>query len=175
MPMSPASTETRADTGVVAVDAVSPLSGLEFITALADGRFPRPPIATLLDFRPVEVERGRVVFAATPGESHLNPLGAVHGGYVATLLDSCMGCAVHTELGPGQSYTTLELKVNFVRRVTPDTGPVRAEGEVIHVGSQVATAEGRLVDASGRLLAHATTTCLIFRLPERSNGADRAK
>ena len=167
--------EARADTGVVAVDVVRPLSGLEFIAALADGRFPRPPIATLLDFRPVEVERGRVVFAATPGEQHLNPLGAVHGGYVATLLDSCMGCAIHTELGPGQSYTTLELKVNFVRRVTPDTGPVRAEGEVIHVGSQVATAEDRLVDASGRLLAHATTTCLIFRLPDRPSGAERGQ
>ncbi|MFZ0206062.1 MAG: PaaI family thioesterase, partial [Roseiarcus sp.] len=156
----------KAVTGVVPVNAVRPLSGLEFITALSEGRFPKPPIAVLMDFQPVEVERGRVVFAATPGEQHYNPLGSVHGGYISTLLDSCMGCAVHTQLGPGQGYTSLELKVNFVRRVSAETGPVRAEGKVIHVGGQVATAEGRLVDADNRLLAHGTTTCLVFRLPD---------
>ena len=102
------------------------------------------------------------------GEEHYNPLGSVHGGYISTLLDSCMGCAVHTELGPGQGYTSLELKVNFVRRVSTETGSVRAEGKVIHVGGQVATAEGRLVDADGQLLAHGTTTCLVFRLPDGS-------
>jgi uncharacterized protein (TIGR00369 family) len=105
------------------------------------------------------------VFAATPSREHYNPLGSVHGGYISTLLDSCMGCAVHTELAPGQGFTSLELKVNFVRRVSAETGPVRAEGKVIHVGGQVATAEGRLVDGKGRLLAHGTTTCLVFRLP----------
>ncbi len=164
--MSLSFTDAKAVTGVVPVNAVRPLSGLEFITALSEGRFPKPPIAVLMDFQPVEVERGRVVFAATPGEQHYNPLGSVHGGYISTLLDSCMGCAVHTQLGPGQGYTSLELKVNFVRRVSAETGPVRAEGKVIHVGGQVATAEGRLVDAEGRLLAHGTTTCLIFRLPD---------
>src|SRR5271156_2229057 len=127
------SIDPKAATGVVPVDVVRRLSGLEFIQGLSDGRFPRPPIAALMDFLPVEVERGRVVFEATPGEQHYNPLGAVHGGYIATLLDSCMGCAVHTELGPGQGYSTLELKVNFVRRVSTETGPVRAEGKVIHV------------------------------------------
>jgi uncharacterized protein (TIGR00369 family) len=165
--MSLSSIDPKAATGVVPVDVVRRLSGLEFIQGLGEGRFPRPPIAALMDFLPVEVERGRVVFEATPGEQHYNPLGAVHGGYISTLLDSCMGCAVHTELGPGQGYTSLELKVNFVRRVSAETGPVRAEGKVIHVGGQVATAEGRLVDADGRLLAHGTTTCLVFRLPER--------
>jgi uncharacterized protein (TIGR00369 family) len=156
----------NADTGVVPVDVVRPLSGFEFIQGLSEGRFPRPPIANLMDFQIVEVEPGRAVFAATPGEQHYNPLGSVHRGYTSTLLDSCMGCAVHTRLGPGQGFTSLELKVNFVRRVSADTGPVRAEGKVIHFGGQIATAEGRLTDEGGRLLAHGTTTCLIFRLPD---------
>ena len=160
------SLSSNAVTGVVPVDVVRPLSGLEFIIGLSEGRFPRPPIANLIDFQLVEVELGRVVFAATPGEQHYNPLGSVHGGYISTLLDSCMGCAVHTRLEPGQGFTSLELKVNFVRRVSAETGPVRAEGKVVHLGSQIATAEGRLVDADGRLLAHGTTTCLIFRLPD---------
>jgi uncharacterized protein (TIGR00369 family) len=165
------SLSSNAVTGVVPVDVVRHLSGLEFIIGLSEGRFPRPPIANLMDFQIVEVELGRAVFAATPGQQHYNPLGSVHGGYISTLLDSCMGCAVHTKLGPGQGYTSLELKVNFVRRVSAETGPVRAEGKVIHGGGQIATAEGRLVDAGGRLLAHGTTTCLIFRLPERQSEA----
>jgi uncharacterized protein (TIGR00369 family) len=166
---------TNRVTGLVPLDVVRPLSGLEFIKGLSEGQFPRPPIAALMDFEPVEVERGRVVFAATPDERHYNPLGSVHGGYISTLLDSCMGCAVHTHLEAGQSFTSLELKVNFIRRVSAETGPVRAEGRVIHVGGQIATAEGRLVDASGRLLAHGTTTCLIFRLPERPSEARKAE
>ena len=169
------SLSSNAVTGVVPVDVIRPLSGLEFMKALSEGRFPRPPIANLLDFQPVEVEPGRAVFTATPGEEHYNPLGSVHGGYISTLLDSCMGCAVHTRLGPGQGYTSLELKVNFVRRVAADAGPVRAEGKVIHVGGQIATAEGRLLDGNGRLLAHGTTTCLIFRLPDRPSGAEPRK
>jgi uncharacterized protein (TIGR00369 family) len=166
---------SNAVTGVVPVDVIRPLSGYEFMKALRDGRFPRPPIANLVDFQLVEVELGRAVFAATPGEEHYNPLGSVHGGYISTLLDSCMGCAVHTRLGPGQGFTSLEIKVNFVRRVSAETGPMRAEGKVIHLGGQIATAEGRLMDADGRLLAHGTTTCLIFRLPERPGGAETAK
>ena len=161
------SLSSNADTGVVPVEVVRHLSGLDFIKGLSEGRFPRPPIADLMDFQVVEVEPGRAVFAATPGEQHYNPLGSVHGGYISTLLDSCMGCAVHTRLGPGQGYTSLEIKVNFVRRVSAETGPMRAEGKVIHLGGQIATAEGRLIDAGGRLLAHGTTTCLIFRLPDR--------
>ena len=165
------SLSSNAATGVVPVDVIRPLSGLEFMTALSEGRFPRPPIANLVDFQLAEVELGRAVFTATPGEEHYNPLGSVHGGYISTLLDSCMGCAVHTRLGPGQGFTSLEIKVNFVRRVSAETGPVRAEGKVIHLGGQIATAEGRLIDAGGRLLAHGTTTCLIFRLPERPGEA----
>jgi acyl-coenzyme A thioesterase PaaI-like protein len=97
-------------TGVVPVDVIRPLSGFEFIKGLGEGRFPRPPIANLVDFQLVEVELGQVVFAATPGEQHYNPLGSVHGGYISTLLDSCMGCAVHTRLAPGQGFTSLELR-----------------------------------------------------------------
>ena len=160
------SLSSNAVTGVVPVDVIRPLSGLEFMKALSEGRFPRPPIGKLVDFQLTEVELGQAVFTAMPGEQHYNPLGSVHGGYISTLLDSCMGCAVHTRLAPGQGFTSLELKVNFVRRVSAETGPVRAEGKVIHLGGQIATAEGRLVDANGRLLAHGTTTCLIFRLPD---------
>lgn len=138
------------------------LSGMEFLRALAEGRIPPPPIATLIGFSPSELERGRVVFTGTPDARHYNPIGTVHGGYAATLLDSCMACAVHSMLEAGWSYTTLELKVNFVRAITAATGEVRAEGKIIHVGRRMATAEGRLTDARGRLLAHATTTCLVM-------------
>lgn len=144
---------------------------MEFLERIRDGRFPAPPIAVLLGFQPVELESGRAVFAAIPDGRLYNPLGTVHGGYVTTLLDSCMACAVHSRLKAGLAYTTLELKVNFVRSLSETTGPVRAEGKVIHIGRQVATAEGRLVDARDRLLAHATTTCLIFRLPSQPNAA----
>jgi uncharacterized protein (TIGR00369 family) len=141
------------------------MDGLEFLRAMRDGRLPRAPIATLLDFHPVEIESGRVVFAATPNSRVYNPLGTVHGGYVCTLLDSCMGCAVHSTLKAGQGYTSVELKVSFVRPLSEATGEVRAEGKVLSAGRQIATAEGRLVDAKGRLLAHGTTTCLVFPLP----------
>jgi len=154
--------------GIVPLDTMRDLSGLEFMTGLTEGRFPPPPIAVLMNFSVVEIAEGRAVFAASPSADHYNPLGGVHGGYISTLLDSCMGCAVHTRLKAGQGYTTLELKVNFIRGVTAETGEVRAEGKVIHVGGQTATAEGRLVDSRGRLLAHGTTTCLIFPLPPKA-------
>ncbi|HKD25205.1 MAG TPA: PaaI family thioesterase [Xanthobacteraceae bacterium] len=140
------------------------MSGLDVLQRIADGRLPAPPIAVLLGFRPVEIENGRAVFAATPDARLYNPIGSVHGGYAATLLDTCMACAVHSTLKAGQGYTTVELKVNFVRPLSADTGEVRAEGKIIHLGRQIATAEGRLTDARGRLLAHATTTCLVWRL-----------
>jgi uncharacterized protein (TIGR00369 family) len=165
--MTSLSIEAPAAGGIVPLEQVRGLSGVEFMRALSDGRFPPPPIAVLLGFHVIEVDEGLAVFAATPNRDHYNPLGMVHGGYTATLLDSCMGCAVHTRLKPGQAFTTLELKVNFIRSVSVDTGPVRAEGKIIHVGGQIATAEGKLIDGAGRLLAHATTTCLIFPLPPR--------
>ena len=141
------------------------MPGLAIMQALQAGQLPRAPIAELVGFRLEDVEAGRVVFAGEPGAQHYNPLGTIHGGYAATLLDSCMGCAVHTTLPAGTGYTTVELKVSYVRGMTASTGTVRAEGSVLNAGRQVAFAEGRLVDGTGRLLAHATTTCLVFTLP----------
>jgi uncharacterized protein (TIGR00369 family) len=141
------------------------LSGIEFLRAVARGEIPPPPIALLLGFTLAEVEEGRVVFTAEPGEHHYNPIGVVHGGLAATLLDSAMGCAVHSRLPEGRAYTTLEIKVNFVRAIRRDSGRLRAEGQVVHMGGRVATAEGRLVDATGQLYAHATTTCMLFNAP----------
>lgn len=156
---------STAVTGVVTADVLASLSGLEFLQRIADGRFPAPPIAELLGFEPKEVEMGRAVFVSRPDSRLYNPIGSVHGGYAATLLDSCMACAVHSMLKAGQGYTTVELKVNFVRPLSADMGEIRAEGQAIHVGRQIASAEGRLTDARGRLLAHATTTCLVFSFP----------
>jgi uncharacterized protein (TIGR00369 family) len=138
------------------------LSGLEYMRAIAEGRFPPAPIAVLLGFAVEEVGEGRVVFAVEPGEHHYNPIGVVHGGLAATLLDSAMGCAVHTLLPLGRGYTTLEIKVNYVRALSRESGRVRAIANVIHVGGRTATAEGRIVDAGGKLYAHGTTTCLLF-------------
>ncbi len=139
------------------------MDGLEFVGALLEGELPAPPIAELLGFSIVEAGPGRAVFGLHPGERHYNPIGTVHGGVAATLLDSAMGCAVQTTLPAGTGYTTLELKVNFVRAVTADTGLVRCEGEVVHRGGTVTTAEGRMWEESGgRLLAHATCTCLLL-------------
>ena len=140
------------------------MSGIEYMRAIAGGEIPRPPIAWSLDFTLAEVEEGRAVFTLTPSEFHYNPIGVVHGGVAATLLDSAMGCAVHSLLPAGTGYTTLELKVNLLRAMTRDTGPVRAEATVLHAGSRTALAEAKLVDERGRLLAHATSTCLILPL-----------
>jgi uncharacterized protein (TIGR00369 family) len=153
-----------APAGVVDREQLRSTTGLEFLQKIGDGELPPPPIAELMGFVPVEVEHGRIVFQGTPGPQHYNPSGAVHGGYAATLLDSAVGCAVHSTLPAGTGFTTLELKVNYVRAMTEKTGPVRAEGKVISAGKQVAIAEGRIVDADGKLYAHATTTCLIFAI-----------
>ena len=138
------------------------LSGLDFIRAVFAGELPPPPIALLLGFRGVEARPGEAVFELEPGPQHYNPIGSVHGGVALTLLDSAMGCAIHTLLDVGVRYTTLEVKTNFVRAITAETGVIRCEGRVIHKGRRVATAEGRVVDAAGKLLAHGTTTCLII-------------
>lgn len=144
-------------------EAARTTSGIEMLRALVEGKLPPPPFAAMMNIWLAEVSEGRVVFATEPGEYHYNPIGSVHGGVVATLLDSAMGCAVHSMLPAGVGYTTLEIKVNYVRPLTRDTGPVRCEGTVIHLGGKIATAEGRLTDAVGKLYAHATTTCLILR------------
>jgi uncharacterized protein (TIGR00369 family) len=157
---------------VAGTDAIDPrevatrglaLSGMDYIQAIFAGELPPPPISQLMGFRGVSAEPGRAVFEMEPGPQHYNPIGSVHGGIALTLLDSAMGCAVHTLLEPGVGYTTLEVKTNFVRPITVDTGLIRCEGGVIHRGSRIATAEGKLTDAQGKLLAHGTTTCLILR------------
>lgn len=149
-------------TGVPPIETLKGLSGLEFLTRISDGRLPQPPICGTLGFYLSEVSKGAVVFTMTPGLQHYNPIGTVHGGVMGTLLDSCMSCAIQTLFEPGTTYTTLEYKVNMVRAITEQTGPVRAEGRIISVGRRVGTADGRIVDANGTLLAHGSTTCMIF-------------
>jgi uncharacterized protein (TIGR00369 family) len=140
------------------------LSGLEYMRRLIAGEFPPPPIAMLTGFLLTEVSEGTATFRGLPGEQHLNPIGSVHAGFAATLLDSAMGCAVHTTLPAGVGYTTLELSVNLVRAITPDTGQVVCTGRVLHAGRRTATAEAQLVqESTGKLLAHAKTTCLVLR------------
>ena len=138
------------------------LSGLDYLRAIIQGRLPAPPIAKLLGFGLGTVDRGRAVFEMDAAEYHYNPIGSVHGGVICTLLDSAMGCAVHTLLEPGYAYTSLELKVNFLRAVTIKSGHLRCEGTVLHSGSRVALAEARLIDDAGTLYAHGTSTCMIF-------------
>ena len=151
-------------------DFARTLSGLEYLRAMMRGELPAPPIAQLLGFALVEVERGRAVFGVAPAEYHYNPIGAVHGGLAATLLDSAMACAVHSTLPAGVGYTTLDMTVHFVRPVTAATGPMRCEGEVVHAGSRVATAQGRFVDAGGKLYAHGTETCIMLAQPGEPRG-----
>ena len=139
------------------------LSGLELLQRAIAGEYPPPPIAKLMDIRLTQIEKGKAIFTGTPQEFHYNPLGTVHGGYGATLLDSAMGCAVHSTLDPGDIYTTLEFKINFMRALTHETGEVRGIGTVINVTRTTAVAEGRIEDASGKLYAFATTTCVIRR------------
>jgi uncharacterized protein (TIGR00369 family) len=138
------------------------MSGLEFVQGLVDGTLPLNTIAETLGYDIIEASRGRVVVAAEPHSGHRNPAGTVHGGLAATLLDTCMGLAVQPMLDKGFAQTTLEFKISLVRPITPQTGLVRAEGKVINCGRRVGTAEGRLTDKDGRVLAHGTTTCLIF-------------
>lgn len=137
--------------------------GRSFLEAIAGGQLPPPPVAMLLGMGIDSIEEGRVTFALDPAEYHYNPIGSVHGGVISTLCDSAMGCAVQSMLPAGVGYTTVELKVTFLRTLTVTSGPVRCEGQVIHVGGRIATAEARVVDEAGRLYAHATTTCMIFR------------
>jgi uncharacterized protein (TIGR00369 family) len=150
--------------GVLTLENLRECSGLELFQKMLAGELPRPPITDTLGFILVEAEKGRVVFQGTPHHRHYNPIGSVHGGFHATLLDSCVACAIQSTLEAGQGYTTVELKINYIRALTDRVGPVRAEGRVIHAGKQIGTAEGRLLDADGKLYAHATTTCLIFNV-----------
>lgn len=151
--------------GLARPEMVAGKTGLETMQAMLAGELPFPHIAETLDFSLVEVSPGRAVFQGTPQLKHYNPLGSVHGGWYATLLDSALGCAVHTMMPAGRAYTTAELGVNIVRAASHKTGPLRAIGTVIHCGRQLATAEARIVGPDGKLYAHATTTCLVFEVP----------
>lgn len=149
--------------GTVSEDRQKEMSGLEFVQGLADGTLPLNMIARTLGYDVTEAASGRVVVTVEPGDAHLNPYGTVHGGLVATLLDSCMGLAVQSTLEKGFAQTTVEFKISLIRPITPETGLIKAEGVVLNRGRRIGTAEGRLTDGKGRLLAHGTTTCLIFQ------------
>ncbi|MCZ8256032.1 MAG: PaaI family thioesterase [Polaromonas sp.] len=151
--------------GLARPQDVAGKTGMEVMQAMLAGELPYPHIAETLDFALIEVEPGKAVFQGTPQLKHYNPLGTVHGGWYATLLDSAVGCAVHTMMPVGRAYTTAELSINIVRAASHKTGPLRAIGTVIHCGRQLATAEGRIVGPDGKLYAHATTTCLVFEVP----------
>lgn len=155
--------------GVARPEQIAGKTGLEMMLAMLNGEIPYAAIAKTLDFLIIEATPGRAVFQGTPGASHLNPMGTIHGGWYATLLDSALGCAVHTMMPPGRGYTTAELGVNIVKAITPKVSRVRAEGKVIHCGRQLATAEARLFGPDGTLYAHATTTCLVFELPNQAS------
>ncbi|MFG2342522.1 PaaI family thioesterase [Streptomyces phaeochromogenes] len=149
----------------ILAEAAGRMAGIDFLREVQAGRLPAPPIGAGMDFALDEVEPGRAVFSLTPGEEHYNPIGSVHGGIFATLLDSAAGCAVQSTLPQGMAYTSLDLTVKFLRRITVDTGTVRAIGTVVNQGRQTALAQAQLVDAKGRLLAHATSSCLLFPVP----------
>jgi uncharacterized protein (TIGR00369 family) len=151
--------------GVIKPEQAAGRTGLQVMQALLAGELPHPHIADTLDFALVEVGAGRAVFQGTPQPKHYNPMGGVHGGWYATLLDSALGCAVHTMMPAGRAYTTAELSVNIVRAASANTGPLRAIGTVVHCGRQLATAEARIVGPDGKLYAHGTTTCLVFEMP----------
>ena len=156
--------------GVIPPEDLLDVSGLELLQGVIDGRYPAPPMAGLLNFALVEVAEGRAVFRGLPGERHCNPLGAVHGGWAATVIDSALGCSVHATLARGEAYATIEFKVNLTRPILPGIGEVECEARVLHRGRTSAVSEAKLVDKAGKLLAFGTETCAIFpveRLPGR--------
>jgi len=157
-----AESSVRKRFGVIDDHRQRAMSGLEYVQGLVDGTLPLNTMAQTLGYDIVEVSNGRVVVAAEPHAGHLNPAGTVHGGLAATLLDTCMGLAIRSMLDKGFAQTTLEFKISLLRPITPQTGLVKAEGRVITCGRRIGTAEGKLTDKDGRVLAHGTTTCLIF-------------
>lgn len=159
-------TDGGGKAGLARPEQVAGKTGMEIMQAMLAGELPYPHIADTMDFSLMEVEPGSATFQGTPQLKHYNPLGSVHGGWYATLLDSAVGCAIHTMMPVGRGYTTAELSINIVRAASHKSGPLRATGTVVHCGKQLATAEGRIVGADGKLYAHATTTCLVFELPK---------
>ena len=156
----------KVEYGVTPTSVMASMTGIDFVRAFFAGKLPAPPIMQTIEPFDQAAELGHVVIHSVPGFRHYNPIGSVHGGYAATLLDSAMGLAVHTALPAGSGYTTLEFKVSFIKGMTKDTGAVRTEGKTLSVGRRAATAEARITDSKGRLLAHATTTCLVFEIPK---------
>jgi uncharacterized protein (TIGR00369 family) len=152
--------------GVTSTEVMTAMPGIDFVRAIFDGNLPAPPIMQNIEPFDSTAEPGVVVMHSVPGFRHYNPIGSVHGGYAATLLDSAMGLAIHSMLPAGTGYTTLEFKVSFIKGMTRDSGRVRTEGRTLNVGRRAATAEARITDSRGRLLAHATTTCLVFEFPK---------
>ena len=161
-------TAPRIEYGVTPTEVTAAMSGIDFVRAVFAGELPTPPIMQTIEPFDYAAGPGVITFHSIPGFRHYNPIGSVHGSYAAALLDSAMGMAVHSMLPAGTGYTTLEFKISFIRGMTEDTGPVRSEGRTLHVGRRAATAEGRITDAKGRLLAHATTTCLVFEMPKEA-------
>ena len=155
----------KVEYGVTPAEAMASMAGIDFLRALFAGQLPAPPIMQNIEPFDYSAEPGIIAFSSIPGFRHYNPIGSVHGGYAAILLDSAMGLAVHSMLPRGTGYTTLEFKISFIRGMTKDTGVVRSEGCTLNVGRRAATAEARITDSKGRLLAHATTTCLVFEIP----------
>lgn len=155
--------------GVVPAAIAMQTDGLTFLRNMISQHFPAPPFAETSDIWLIEAEQGRVVFEATPSQKFLNPLGTIHGGWISTLLDSAMGCAVHSTLKAGHGYTTVDMTVSFVRAVLPASGKLTCESKIIHSGGRIATAEGRVIDAAGKLIAHGTETCLILKAPPASS------
>ena len=157
----------KVEFGVTPPEVMASMPGIDFVRAMFAGKLPSPPIMQTVEPFDCTAEPGVVVIHSIPGFRHYNPIGSVHGGYAATLLDSAMGLAVHSMLPAGTGYTTLEFKISFIKGMTEDTGPVRSEGRTLNVGRRAATAEARITDAKGRLLAHATTTCLVFEISQQ--------
>src|ERR1700737_1224038 len=162
-------TSAKIEYGVTPTEVMASMAGIDFVRAIFDGKLPAPPIMQTVEPFDSPAEPGVVVMHSIPGFRHYNPIGSVHGGYAATLLDSAMGLAVHTMLPAGTGYTTLEFKISFIKGMTKDTGPVRTEGKTLNVGRRAATAEARITDAKGRLLAHTTTTCQGFEIRKETS------
>jgi uncharacterized protein (TIGR00369 family) len=154
---------TNRPVGTVPLPEVLGQAGVDFLKAMMQGRYPQPPIAAVMPIAPVDVDVGRVVFRAMPNETFYNPIGSVHGGYASMLLDTAMGCAVHSTCKSGEGYATLEIKIAFHKPILHDTGELRIEGTIVSRGARVGTAQGRITDANGDLLASGTTTCLLFQ------------
>jgi uncharacterized protein (TIGR00369 family) len=158
----------KTEYGVTPTEVMAQMAGIDFVRAIFAGKLPEPPIMQTVEPFDCTAEPGVVVIHSIPGVRHYNPIGSVHGGYAATLLDSAMGLAVHSMLPPGTGYTTLEFKISFIRGMSKESGTVRTEGRTLRVGRRAASAEARITDAKGRLLAHATTTCLVFEIANSS-------